>query len=159
MFTPLSTWAAAQILFVSISLAPFSAPVKKDIWEMDGLAKVSSGSTLPCAYFERLVYEPLYGHTYQIIKPMTVWFKCIGSTVTHFSTVIKNHNWSNCQQSVIPWVLVLVPESRKTRAENAQTADSKMDLVSITSRCSEFEPALGNSVTAETDNTYYSRMI
>ena len=95
MFTPLSTWAAAQILFVSISLAPFSAPVKKDIWEMDGLAKVSSGSTLPGAYFERLVYEPLYGHTYQIIKPMTVWFKCIGSTVTHFSTVIKNHNWSN----------------------------------------------------------------
>ena len=95
VFTPLSTWAAAQILFVSISLAPFSAPVKKDIWEMDGLAKVSSGSTLPCAYFERLVYEPLYGHTYQIIKPMTVWFKCIGSTVTHFSTVIKNHNWSN----------------------------------------------------------------
>ena len=46
MFTPLSTWAAAQILFVSISLALFSAPAKKDIWEMDGLAKVSSGSTL-----------------------------------------------------------------------------------------------------------------
>ena len=62
------------------------------------------------------------------------------------------------QRNVIPGALVL--ESRKARTENAQT-DSKTDLVSITSRCSEFEPAPGNSVTAEAeaDNTYYSRMI
>ena len=62
---------------------------------MEGLASVSSELTLPCAYFGRLVYGALYGQTYQIVKPTTVWLKFIGSTVTQLLSVVKNHNRSN----------------------------------------------------------------